>query len=111
MNPLEQRRILLGIETTALARRARLTPNAVTNALQGQDSDPATLAALTDALGGNEDTHDFRQRTAHAKAAMLVRLTQGNMSLEGQGLRKDTLSQMIQLTTQELLHDNRLLWG
>lgn len=111
-NHLEHRRNQLGLEPAWLARRARLPLDTVQKVLDGSDSSPDDVRALVaKALGGDEDPETFRVRTARAKAVRLVQLVQGNMSLEGQGLRRETLFQMIEETVGDLLASPRHLWG
>lgn len=111
-NELEHRRAQLGLEPAWLARRARLPMETVQMVLDGDESAPEDMRALIEnALGGYEDPEAFRYRTARAKAERLVRLVQGTMSLEGQGLRREILLQMIEETIRDLLASPRRLWG
>ena len=57
-----------------------------------------------------DQVKSFGEQQATSKARCLVRLVQGTSALEGQGLEKKTLDDMVVKTAKELLQTQRKLW-
>jgi transcriptional regulator with XRE-family HTH domain len=114
---LEARRHKLGMSKAAIAKRARVSRPTVERILLGKETNPrlGNIEAIAAALGvtirlgattdvqETQDAHEFRKARAQAKAKRLVRLVQGNMSLEAQGVDSKTLEQMVEQTACELM--------
>jgi transcriptional regulator with XRE-family HTH domain len=123
---LDFRRHQLRMPKRILAKRAGVSLPTINRILSRKDQNPRLLnvraiaAALgVDVLLGTETTvcatqsvHDFRKAQATAKANRLVKAVQGTMGLEAQAVDAETLRQMIEQTTAELLAGPpRKLWG
>jgi transcriptional regulator with XRE-family HTH domain len=122
---LDQRRAMLGMSKTAVAARARVSLPTVNRILAGKEPKPSVhnLHAIAKALGvvirlgetleveEPQSPEEFRRQQAHRKAIELVRMLQGTMALEAQGLDQALLGQMIERTMHELLTSRRKLWS
>jgi transcriptional regulator with XRE-family HTH domain len=110
-NQLEFRRRKLHMSKSAVARRARVPIATVRRILSGRESSPgvSNVAAIAGALGVELRLHEiqtaqeFRKARAAEKATKLVKLVQGTMALESQAVNQQTLNDMIDQTTSELL--------
>jgi transcriptional regulator with XRE-family HTH domain len=122
---LELRRVQLGMSKAAVAKRSGVSLPTVDRILAGREQSPrvANIQAIAAALGvevriGSSITvhvehtaQDFRRRQAATKAERMVKLVQGNMSLESQAVDSATVKDMIDQTTCELLAGSpRKLW-
>lgn len=117
---LEQRRRDLGISQSALAALSGVSLPTVHRILAGHGSAAsyANVIAVTRALGMSVeavpmiDTETLLEQQARKKAERIVGLVQGTSSLEGQGLSRKKLSEMIHKTIDELLQGSRRrLWA
>jgi transcriptional regulator with XRE-family HTH domain len=116
---LEKRRRELGMSTTALAQRSRVSLPTVNRIMSSRHPRPvfAHVAAIAQALGVDlaavpKDSSDARRRTqARAKARRLVGLVQGTAGLEGQAVAPSDAEHMIERTAVQLLRSKRKLWA
>lgn len=114
----ERRRRELGMSRTALAKRSHVSLPTVNRILSDQHGGAsfANVLAIANALGmevtatAQTGSDEFRQRQATTKARHVVRLVQGTSALEGQGLDKDELEEMVRRTSRELVVTKRKLW-
>jgi transcriptional regulator with XRE-family HTH domain len=110
-NQLEFRRRKLRMSKSAVAKRARVPIATVRRILSGNERSPGVskIVAIAGALGVELRLHEiqtaqeFRKARAVEKATKLVNLVQGTMGLEAQAVNQQTLSDMIEQTTSELL--------
>ena len=115
---LEKRRRELGMSRRMLAKRSRVSLPTVNRVLSGQHTGASieNVLAIGEALGmelkcvADTRSENFREKQAVTKARQLVRLVQGTSALEGQGLDKDELEDMIGRTSKELSLTKRKLW-
>ncbi|MCA9096162.1 MAG: helix-turn-helix transcriptional regulator [Planctomycetaceae bacterium] len=115
---LEKRRRELGMSRKSLANRSNVSLPTVNRILSGRHTGASIENVLTiaAALGmelkfeAEMRSERFREMQAVAKARQLVRLVQGTSALEGQGLDKDELEDMIGRTAKELSLSKRKLW-
>jgi transcriptional regulator with XRE-family HTH domain len=117
---LNERREKLGISHAVLAKRVGVSLRSVQRILSGQERNPgfATLASIARELGigirfdDEVDARTIRRRQAERKARRLVAITQGSSALEAQGLAAQTLRDLREETTNQLLAgSNRKLWA
>jgi transcriptional regulator with XRE-family HTH domain len=122
---LDKRRAKLGMSKTAVAARAHVSLPTVNRILAGKETRPTVpnLQAIAKALGvvirlgetieieEPQSAEEFRRQQAHRKATELVRMVQGTMALEAQGVDETLLNQMVEQTKYELLSSRRRLWS
>ena len=116
---LEKRRRELRMPRTILAKRSGVSLPTVNRVLSGHHNRVTfeNVLAIAKALGmeitmlQQGTSCEFREKQATKKARKLVRLVQGTSALEGQGLDKDELEEMIGRTSKELFLTNRKLWA
>jgi len=114
----EKRRQELGMSRSILAKRSHVSLPTINRILSGQHtgSSFANVQSIAAALGveltatTNIRSEKFRTQQAMRKARRLVRLVQGTSALEGQGLDRDEIEEMVGRTSRELLPTNRKLW-
>jgi transcriptional regulator with XRE-family HTH domain len=126
LRQLEQRRIELGMPRKALSRRTGVSLPTVNRILSGKDQNPqlrnleaiARALAVAIRLGATvgvdpvEDAFEIRKKQATEKAQKIVRMVQGTMGLEAQGVGVAAQHQMIEQTVCELLAgSSRRLWS
>ena len=116
---LEFRRRKLRMSKSAVAKRARVPIATVRRILSGKERSPgiSNIVAIAGALGVELRLHEiqtaqeFRKARAVEKATKLVNLVQGTMGLESQAVNQQTLNDMIDQTTSELLAGSpKRLW-
>jgi transcriptional regulator with XRE-family HTH domain len=115
----ERRRQELGMSRAMLAQRSRLSLPTINRLLSGHHTAPsfATVLAVAKVLGmeisamPTAGSEEIRQRQAHDKARRLVGLVQGTCALDGQGLERREMEEMIARTARELLRSKRKLWA
>jgi transcriptional regulator with XRE-family HTH domain len=115
---LAERRKKLKMPLDALVKRSGLSRATVCRLLKGEHTKAGFLhvAALAEALGvelsfQQEQPEVFLDREAERQARRLVRLVQGNMALEGQGVAQGGIATMVGRTKAELLASpRRKLW-
>lgn len=115
---LEKRRRELGMSRKSLANRSNVSLPTVNRILSGRHTGASIENVLTIAAALGMElkfeaeirSERFREMQAVAKARQLVRLVQGTSALEGQGLDKDELEDMIGRTAKELSLSKRKLW-
>lgn len=116
---LEFRRHQLGMNKSTVAKRSGVSIPTVDRILSGREKNPrfSNVQAIAAALGielrlhETQSAQEFRKVQATAKAQRLVRMVQGTMGLEAQGVDSETLEGMIDQATCELLAGSaRKLW-
>jgi len=117
---LDTRREALGMSIAALAKRSRVSLEAVEVILSGSLNpvSPGEVERVAEFLGydslGREviDMDTLRQRQAENKARLLVGLVQGTMALEAQAVGESHLLKMTQRTINGLLNGSpQRLWA
>jgi transcriptional regulator with XRE-family HTH domain len=118
LKQLGQRREQLAMPLTVLAARAGVSMQTLHRILHGQTSAHFDkVLAVAQALGvdvnarSSVKAREVRKRQAQAKAKRLVAMVQGTSALEGQGLDRDTLEEMTEQTTHQLLASKYKLWS
>jgi transcriptional regulator with XRE-family HTH domain len=118
---LALRRKKLGMPWDAVAKRSKLSRATAMRILGGSQSEVsfAKVAALAAALGvaiklqqDEIPAEDFVDAQATRQATRLVKMIQGTMGLEAQGIDPDQADEMVRKTRHELLAGSRKrLWG
>ena len=119
---MEGRRAQLRMSMGTLARRSGVSEATVKRMLSGGADRPSpvldNVSAVAQALGlglelgATEDVETVREEAARHKAERLVRMVQGTMALEAQGVDSDAIRRMVRRTECELLAGPpRRLWS
>ena len=123
---LERRRTQIGMPRKTIAGRAGVSVPTVHRILSGKELNPQlhNLDAIARVLGvvvtlvarlsvePIEDAFQFRKKQATEKAKQVVKMVQGTMGLEAQGVSPSVLDQMLEQTVCELLAGSpRRLWS
>ena len=117
LEQLRQRREQLGMPLAVLAAKARVPMQTLHRILHGEasahfDKVLAVAQALEVVLSARKvKAREVRKRQARATAKRLVGMVQGTSALEGQGLDRDTLEEMTEQTTHQLLASKYKLWS
>lgn len=119
LGELENRRRRLRMPRNALAKRAGVSLPSLHRMLVVRDPGCswASVLRVAEALGmsitaeARLSPQQFRHRQATKKAERLVSLLQGTSSLEGQGLDREELDDMVIETAAELMTSKRKLWA
>jgi transcriptional regulator with XRE-family HTH domain len=117
LEQLRQRREKLGMPLAVLAAKAGVPMQTLHRILHGEasahfDKVLAVAQALEVVLSARKvKAREVRKRQARAKAKRLVGMVQGTSALEGQGLDRDTLEEMTEQTTHQLLASKYKLWS
>lgn len=117
MVTLKQRMTSLRMTRAALARRSRLSAEAVDRVLE-QTADAATpdAARVRRCLGLGADggrlvsNKTFRKHAARKKATLVMSIVQGTMGLEAQGLDSTGYKRLLAQTYHRLKANPRELW-
>ncbi len=119
LDRLAKRRMELAMSKRALADRAKLSEATVKRLLGGKERRPSleSVFALAGAMGlglrleEEIDADSLQEREATRKAERVVRLVQGTMALEAQGVGPEAVRRMVRKTARELLTGSRRrLW-
>ena len=117
LEQLRQRREQLGMPLAVLAAKAGVPMQTLHRILHGEasahfDKVLAVAQALEVVLSARKvKAQEVRKRQARATAKRLVGMVQGTSGLEGQALDRDTLEQMTEQTTHQLLASKYKLWS
>ena len=117
LEQLRQRREQLGMPLAVLAAKAGVPMQTLHRILHGEasahfDKVLAVAQALEVVLSARKvKAREVRKRQARATAKRLVGMVQGTSGLEGQALDRDTLEEMTEQTTHELLAFKHKLWS
>ena len=117
LEQLRQRREQLGMPLAVLAAKAGVPMQTLHRILHGEasahfDKVLAVAQALEVVLSARKvKAREVRKRQARATAKRLVGMVQGTSALEGQGLDRDTLEEMTEQTTHQLLASKYKLWS
>ena len=117
LQQLGRRREQLGMPLAVLSARAGVSMQTLHRILHGQasahfDKVLAVAWALEVVLSARRvKAQEVRKRQAQAKAKRLVGMVQGTSALEGQALDRDTLEEMTEQTTHQLLASKYKLWS
>ncbi|HEV3447047.1 MAG TPA: helix-turn-helix transcriptional regulator [Gemmataceae bacterium] len=117
LEQLRQRREQLGMPLAVLAAKAGVPMQTLHRILHGEasahfDKVLAVAQALEVVLSARKvKAREVRKRQARATAKRLVGMVQGTSGLEGQALDRDTLEEMTEQTTHQLLASKYKLWS
>ncbi|HEV3079796.1 MAG TPA: helix-turn-helix transcriptional regulator [Gemmataceae bacterium] len=117
LEQLRQRREQLGMPLAVLAAKAGVPMQTLHRILHGEasahfDKVLAVAQALEVVLSAQKvKAREVRKRQARATAKRLVGMVQGTSGLEGQALDRDTLEEMTEQTTHQLLASKYKLWS
>lgn len=115
---LDERRRALGMTYAILAKRSGVSQASVVRILSGRQPSASfdKVLAIAQALGIDlrpscSPPEEFQKARAAEKADRFVRMAQGTMGLEGQGVGPDVLGHLKERTIQKLLAGSKLkLW-
>lgn len=115
MNALHNRMTALGMTPAALARRSKLSLDAVMIALE-QPADSIGIDQIRLCLGIAPDgkrlvpNKTFRKHAARKKARFVVAIVQGTMGLEAQGLEPAARARLLQTAYSRFKSNPAELW-
>ncbi len=106
---IKERRKKLGISVENLARLSNVGSKTIMRFFAGDDVKLSTLEKLTLTLGldlaGNEmeNAKKLKEKRAQERAKYIISLVQDTSSLEMQGLKQESINNLIEQTKQEFL--------